>query len=389
MIAPLLAVLLQSTDASPVRVWLDATGPLVRGSAVRVYVQVAEDGNLVVLQRRTDGRIAVLFPAKPGHDPLLRAGTYEISSVVSEPDGAGTILAALSPDPLRFDEFTRAVDWNPDALVPSWGGADPEGALSDIVQRMLGGGYFNYDFVTYTVAPAVQARQDMPPETVPYSACLGCTLIGVQLIIAEPFFTCDAFFGSCRVRRLHRHATLCGTKSPCVQQNARVMALASIAGTPTGPLQRGRQVVVSKPGGASPSLEPRRRPSNARTRRPAPAAVARSASAASTVSMAAAAPRRHVRFTRLLPPVVAEPRVAGTRRSAAIAAPRRAIVATRAPLRSAVATAGTWPARSEPLARSAAIGGGAMRSTRAIVLPRIARPASGVRMGPAPAARRR
>ena len=52
MIVPLVALLLQTTSP-PVHVWLDAPSPLVRGAAVRVYVQVVTDGNLVVLQRRT------------------------------------------------------------------------------------------------------------------------------------------------------------------------------------------------------------------------------------------------------------------------------------------------------------------------------------------------
>jgi len=47
---------------------------------VHVYVQAAKDGNLIVLHRRTDGRIDVLFPTKPTEDPFVRAGTYEIQA---------------------------------------------------------------------------------------------------------------------------------------------------------------------------------------------------------------------------------------------------------------------------------------------------------------------
>src|SRR5437879_4105866 len=85
----------------PVHVWLGSPSPLTRGSAVRVYVQVATDGNLVVLQRRTDGRIGVLFPTNPTGAPSVRAGTYEIHGPqlgarlgVAAPDGVGMILAA-------------------------------------------------------------------------------------------------------------------------------------------------------------------------------------------------------------------------------------------------------------------------------------------------------
>src|SRR3989449_8843756 len=137
-------------DAKPVRVWLGSSGSLLRGDRVRVYVETREDGHLVVLHRRTDGHIEVLFPANPADDPMVRPGTYEIkragdreSFVVEEPDGTGRVLAALSPASYRFDEFVRAASWDPDALAPSWATVDGEGALADIVQRMLGDGYFN------------------------------------------------------------------------------------------------------------------------------------------------------------------------------------------------------------------------------------------------------
>ena len=167
MLLPLLVALLQtvgdgqtpSRDARPVRVWLGSSSVLTRGTPVRVYVQAAQDGNLIVLHRRTDGRIEVLFPSKPTEDPFVRAGTYEIQAtpsrvafVVAEPDGSGLVLAALAPRAYRFDEFVRAAAWDPDALAPSWDGSDSEGVLSDIVQRMLGDGYFNYDIATVYVA---------------------------------------------------------------------------------------------------------------------------------------------------------------------------------------------------------------------------------------------
>ena len=206
MIVALVALLLQNPPPAPasaaaparvIHVWLGSASPLVRGAAVRVYVEAGQDGNLVVLHRRTDGRIEVLFPKNPATDPFVRAGTYEIRGgdeqaawVVAEPDGSGMVLAALSPDPLRFDEFVRAAAWDSAALVPTWSGADAAGSMSDIVQRMLGDGYFNYDVVTYRVAPPVYAQQDLTPqETAPaydaYPTCVDCTFIGEQLVFYE------------------------------------------------------------------------------------------------------------------------------------------------------------------------------------------------------------
>lgn len=218
MILPLVVALLQTTppsrDARPVRVWLGSSGVLVRGTPVRVYVQTAQDGNLIVLHRRTDGRIEVLFPVNPSDDPVVRAGTYEIQAtpppsrvafVVAEPDGSGLVLAALTAKTYRFDEFVRAAAWSPDALASSWNGADGEGVLSDIVQRMLGDGYFNYDIATYTVAPAIYAAQQdtglgppPPPPPYPvYPTCTDCTFIGYQENVFESAFLCDPFFATC------------------------------------------------------------------------------------------------------------------------------------------------------------------------------------------------
>src|SRR5438046_10219258 len=103
MVLLLAVLLLQGPQASasapaaprPVRVWLGSSAVLTRGTPVRVYVQAAQDGNLIVLHRRTDGRIDVLYPAKPDEDPVVRAGTYEIQAtpsrvafLVAEPESA-------------------------------------------------------------------------------------------------------------------------------------------------------------------------------------------------------------------------------------------------------------------------------------------------------------
>src|SRR2546425_1692409 len=113
MIPPLVAVLLQVQTSAmappagkPVHVWLGSSGPLLRGQPVRVYVETAADGYLVVLHRRTDGRIEVLFPSNPTADPYVRSGTYEIKSagdhesfVVAEPTARGWAWPRSRPAP--------------------------------------------------------------------------------------------------------------------------------------------------------------------------------------------------------------------------------------------------------------------------------------------------
>lgn len=349
MILSLVAVLLQTAqapagspaDGRPVRVWLDSQSPLTRGIPVRVYVQAALDGNLVVLHRRTDGRIAVLFPANPTDAPRVQPGTYEIRGpgdaaafVVSEPDGTGMILAALSRDPLYFDEFTRAASWNPDALAPSWGEADAEGALSDIVQRMLGAGSFNYDVVTYTVAPPVYAQfqQDSTLPYAPYPSCVDCTFIGFQEVIVEPsLFPCDFSFTPCfGFRRFRDHVPGNGSPAPNAQSTQTLALNLRPSGTTAHVLERRRPVASTPNDARAPRLRepimPRPRvpevggggtvaPQRAlplvpgtvargpepQRRVPSSNGVAAVASTAPSVAPLPGAPRRHVRYTRLSP----------------------------------------------------------------------------------------
>jgi len=309
MILPLLTLLLQTfpADAKPVRVWLGSTGPLARGQSVTVYVQAARDGDLIVLHRRTDGRVEVLFPADPAADPFVRKGTYEIRGtgdraawVVAEPDGTGVILAALSFDPLRFDEFVRAAAWNPDALAPTWAGSDGVGVLSDVVQRMLGDGDFNYDFVTYTVAPPVYAQQqhDTAPGYGMYPVCLYCTFIGYEAIIIAP-----SHVGH---RRLQRDEGICGIHEPCAEANqTHAMALALRPATRASVLPSQPRVVMPRRRSPSPSPSPGTSgdPITPRQRTPPARVVA-----------AASVPLRHVRFTALSAPEAERPRATAERR---------------------------------------------------------------------------
>ena len=177
MILPLLFALqnpISPAAGRPIRIWMDAPGQVSRGRGVRLYIEAGTAGSLVVLHSRTDGKIEVLFPARPTDDPRVAPGTWEVRGkgdgpiwTVSEPDGTGMILAALTPDPVWFDEFSHDVSWNPEALQPSWNGADAEGGMQDIVQRMLGDGGFTYDVLTYTVGPEAIAQAPTVPQSAP------------------------------------------------------------------------------------------------------------------------------------------------------------------------------------------------------------------------------
>ena len=163
----ILSVLGRAPDVPPVRVWLGSGSPVAPGHGVRVYVQTTGDGYVVVLHRRADGSVQVLFPGNPATDPFTRAGTYEIRAARDAPafsagaQGSGVVLAAVSSEPFRFSEFVSGAVWNAAALALSWVGSDAEASLTDIVQRMLGDESFNYDLVMYTVGtPRTYALDD-------------------------------------------------------------------------------------------------------------------------------------------------------------------------------------------------------------------------------------
>src|SRR5712691_10966682 len=133
IISATLSVPGRASPQSPVRVWLGTAGAVAPGNPVRVYVQTVADGYVVVLHRRPDGGVEVLFPGDPASDPFTAAGTYEIrgprgAAVLTAPGhGNGVVLAALSPDPFRFAEFVRGGVWDGDALRTCWAGSDAEG----------------------------------------------------------------------------------------------------------------------------------------------------------------------------------------------------------------------------------------------------------------------
>ena len=168
MLAPLLFALIGPATpamtpaiAAPpqtLRVWLNRQGTLDRGDKIRAYTRAADDGYLVVLHVEPNGRVRVLFPLDPFDDNFIRAGQdYEIRGrgdreafQVYETSGAGTVFAALSPDPYRFDALVvnghwdyRAADWNMSG--------DPEADLVALVGQLTNGGRFDYDVVRYVV----------------------------------------------------------------------------------------------------------------------------------------------------------------------------------------------------------------------------------------------
>ena len=153
--------LTQQTDL-PVQVWLSKREVRL-GDRVRAYTRVATDGYLLVLHAEPDGRVRVLFPVDPIEDNFVRAGSeFEIRGRgdreafgVFTSSGVGTVYAAFSRDPFRFDEFVRNEHWDyglPDTWLVF---DDAEADLTDVAATMASGAYFDYDMTQYGVGEVV------------------------------------------------------------------------------------------------------------------------------------------------------------------------------------------------------------------------------------------
>jgi len=170
---PTLLFLLGPVGVQPVRVRLERTG-----GSLLVHVQSTVDGYLTVMRREADGSVRVLFPSDPTRSAFVRAGNYTLTAAG---DQAGTIVAAVSCDALHFGEFVNGSRWDGASLSAIWYARDGEAVLTDIVQRMLGDGSFNYDGATY--GGSTEQVSYLPPEGLP---------IGVDTLQCDPYYA-DCF----------------------------------------------------------------------------------------------------------------------------------------------------------------------------------------------------
>ncbi|MGH7527416.1 MAG: DUF4384 domain-containing protein, partial [Gemmatimonadales bacterium] len=154
-------------DDPAIRLWINNDRRFLAGDRAKVEVRSHDDGYLIVLHADPDGLLRVLFPVDPRDDNFVRGGRkYEVkgrggheSFHVDVSSGRGTVYAAVSAAPLRFDEFVAGDHWDYRTLAPNRLPREPETELTELVRRMAQGS-FDYDLLTYDVIERVVYAAD-------------------------------------------------------------------------------------------------------------------------------------------------------------------------------------------------------------------------------------
>ena len=149
-------------DDPAIQLWINNDRTFLPGDRAKVQVRAREDGYLLVLHVDPDGILRVLFPLDPTDDNFVRGGKkYEIrgrggreSFSADGKSGRGTVYAAVSHGPFRFDQFVLGDHWDYRTLAPQRLPADPEPDLNELVRRMADAS-FDYDILTYNVVERV------------------------------------------------------------------------------------------------------------------------------------------------------------------------------------------------------------------------------------------
>ncbi len=193
-----------TADDPPIRIWIDNDGRFLRGDRARVHVRTEDDGYLLVLQADTEGHVRVLFPLDPTDDNFVRGGKkYEVEGRggrdafdVGDRSGRGSVYAAVSRSPFRFEEFVLGDHWDYRSLAPQRLPEDPEPELTELVRRMAQGSY-DYDVLSYYVVDRVVYANDYSyrSSTGFYYDDFGCGYyrscgsgLSVSLFFGRPFY---------------------------------------------------------------------------------------------------------------------------------------------------------------------------------------------------------
>lgn len=407
---PVQAAATRASAADPsIRVTLDRSD-YVAGDQARVTVSVRDDGYLLVLRLSPDGYMRVLFPVDPGDDNFVRGnGSYEIRGrgdrdafTVSSQSGTGTVYAAWSTEPFRFDGYVLGDHWDYRVLDGTQMSGDAEAALTQLAQNMSTG-HFDYDLTSYSVARQVASSGTThyvtmypypvypSPVVCDFSAwCGGGSYFNVSIGFGwgrirsawyDPYYY-DPFYWN---RPYYRYYPTYYGCYYCGYRYPRVVVI-------NRPVQRGYYPYQWKPGqrggGGSPGVQYRPRAvayASAVNRPVSPLFEASKYRRAATTERVAATPRRHPTTTVFGAPISS---------GSSIGTARRGLSSSNEPSRSGVGSARATPRRAPgsaagtndlrggsatrvgPRTTDDARSGSAVGQRRTVAAPRSAQPSS-------------
>jgi hypothetical protein len=154
----------------PIQIWINNDHRFLPGERAKVQVRTEDDGYLLVLHVDPDGYLRVLFPLDPDKDNFVRGGKkYEVrgrgdrEAFEADAKGRGTVYAAVSREPFRFDGFVAGDHWDYRILAPSRLSSNPEPELNELVRRVAQGD-FDYDVLGYDVVDRSAYAADYYPR---------------------------------------------------------------------------------------------------------------------------------------------------------------------------------------------------------------------------------
>jgi uncharacterized membrane protein YgcG len=155
----------------PIQIWINNDRRFFPGERAKVQVRTEEDGYLLVLHADPDGYLRVLFPLDPDKDNFVRGGKkYEVrgrgdrDTFEADGKGRGTVYAAVSREPFRFEGFVAGDHWDYRTLAPSRLSSNPEPELNELVRRVAQGD-FDYDLLSYEVMDRSAYATDYYPRS--------------------------------------------------------------------------------------------------------------------------------------------------------------------------------------------------------------------------------
>jgi hypothetical protein len=197
-----------ASDDPAVQLWISDDRRFLPGDRAKVQVRTRDDGYLVVIHVDTDGHLRVLFPLDPKDDDFVRGGhKYEIrgrggreSFTADTRTGQGTVYAAVSNDPFKFDGYVMGDHWDYRAIAPQRLSSKPEAELNELVRRMSQDD-FDYDILTYDVMDRVAYSDNYstPYYSGYYDSCFSCgygSTFSIGLSFGRPYrrFYYDPFY---------------------------------------------------------------------------------------------------------------------------------------------------------------------------------------------------